>query len=77
MSKRIMNEVMTLAEDLNYPMYITDTDSIHIDSDNVMPLGDEFKKRYNRDLIGNDMGQFHTDFDMDGACDEIVPCHYL
>ena len=71
MSKRIMNEVMTLAEDLEMKMYITDTDSIHIDSDNVKPLGDEFKKRYNRDLIGNDMGQFHTDFDMDGACDEI------
>ena len=71
MSKRIMNEVMTLAEDLNYQMYITDTDSIHIDSDNVKPLGDEFKKRYNRDLIGKDMGQFHTDFDMEGAYDEI------
>ena len=71
MSKRIMNEVMSLAEDLNYKMYITDTDSIHIDSENVKPLGDEFKKIYGRDLIGNDMGQFHTDFDLDGAEGEI------
>ena len=71
MSKRIMYEVMTLAEDKNYNMYITDTDSIHIDSDKVPLLGNDFKEKYNRVLIGNDMGQFHTDFEMDGAEEEI------
>lgn len=71
MSKRIMYEVMTLAEDKNYNMYITDTDSIHIDSDKVELLGNDFKEKYNRVLIGNDMGQFHTDFELDGAEEEI------
>ena len=33
MSKRIMYEVMTLAEDNNFPIYITDTDSLHIDTE--------------------------------------------
>ena len=31
MSKRIMNEVMCLAEDLKIDMYYQDTDSIHLD----------------------------------------------
>jgi len=71
-SKRIMYEVMTLAEDNDYPIYITDTDSLHIDTDKVPLLGEKFKEKYNRELIGEEMGQFHTDFDMDGAEDEIV-----
>jgi len=71
MSKRIMYEVMTLAEDKKYNMYITDTDSIHIDSDKVPLLGNDFKEKYGRVLIGNDMGQFHTDFELDGAETEI------
>ena len=71
MSKRIMYEVMTLAEKNNFPMYITDTDSIHIDSDCVEKLGDLFTKKYGRELIGNQMGQFHTDFDLDGSVGEI------
>ena len=71
MSKRIMFEVMTLAEDLDISMYYTDTDSIHIDSDKIELLGQEFHKKYGRELIGNQMGQFHTDFDMDGAVGDI------
>ncbi len=62
MSKRIMNEVMCLAEDNNLNMYYQDTDSIHIDSVSVPVLADQFKMKYNRELIGKEMGQFHTDF---------------
>lgn len=72
MSKRIMNEVMCLGEDLNLNMYYQDTDSIHIDNHSVPILAEEFKKKYNKDLIGKGMGQFHTDFDMDNACGEII-----
>ena len=71
MSKRIMFEVMTLAEDLDISMYYTDTDSIHIDSDKIDLLAQKFQKKYNRELIGKQMGQFHTDFDMDGAVGDI------
>ena len=38
MSKRIMNEVMCLGEDLGHNIYYTDTDSIHIDYDSVKIL---------------------------------------
>lgn len=64
MSKRIMNEVMCLAEDLKIPIYYQDTDSMHIEHDKLELLSDEYRKIYNRDLIGeNIMGRFHNDFD--------------
>lgn len=63
MSKRIMNEVMNLADDLNINIYYQDTDSMHIEADKVQELGEEFKKKYGRDLIGKKLGQFHCDFD--------------
>jgi len=62
-SKRIMNEVMTLAENLNIDIFYQDTDSIHIDNNKIDLLSKEFKQKYNRDLIGKGMGQFHCDFD--------------
>jgi hypothetical protein len=62
MSKRIMNEIICLAEDLNLMIYYQDTDSIHIEDKSIKILETEFKKLYNRDLIGSDMGQFHSDF---------------
>lgn len=63
MSKMIMSEVMYLAEDNNIDMYYTDTDSIHIDDSKVALLNELFTEKYERPLIGSDMGQFHTDFD--------------
>jgi hypothetical protein len=65
MSKRIMNEVMCLSEDKGYNIYYQDTDSMHIDTDNVDLLAKDYKEKYDRELIGKQMGQFHTDFDSD------------
>lgn len=62
MSKRIMNEIICLAEDLNLMIYYQDTDSIHIEDKSIKILETEFKKLYNRDLIGSNMGEFHSDF---------------
>lgn len=72
MSKRIMNEVMTLSEDNGFNIYYQDTDSMHIESDNVKLLSELFKKKYNRELIGDNMGQFHVDFSLKN--DEEVEC---
>ena len=63
MSKRIMNEVMCLGEDLNIDMFYQDTDSIHLYDKDINTLSSQFKKKYNRELIGKNMGQFHSDFD--------------
>jgi hypothetical protein len=72
MSKRIMNEVMCLAEDEGHTIYYQDTDSMHIKAEQVEPLADRFKEIYGRELIGAQMGQFNSDFDLEGAKGEIV-----
>lgn len=70
MSKRIMGEVMCLAEDKGYGMFYTDTDSIHMYSECVNLLAKDWKKMYGGrgkrpyELIGKSLGQFHNDFDL-------------
>ena len=63
MSKRIMNEVICLADDLNINIYYQDTDSMHIDNHSIKLLEEEYHNKYGRDLIGQNLGQFHPDFD--------------
>ena len=63
MSKRIMNEVMCTAEDLGIQIYYQDTDSMHIQKNKINDLANEYFKRFNRELIGKNLGQFHNDFD--------------
>ncbi|HRF70068.1 MAG TPA: DNA polymerase [Candidatus Pelethenecus sp.] len=67
MSKRIMNEVMCLAEDNNLKIYYQDTDSMHIEQQHIKILADKYKILYGRELIGKGMGQFHSDFEVNGA----------
>jgi hypothetical protein len=67
MSKRIMNEVMCLSEDMGINIYYQDTDSMHIDTDNIEKLSEAFQDKYERKLIGKNMGQFHSDFDFKDA----------
>ena len=70
MSKRIMNEVMCLAFDLGCHIY-QDTDSMHIEVDDLPKLVDAFRVKYGRELIGSDMGQFHSDFPTINGHDEM------
>lgn len=70
-SKRIMNEVMTLAEDNDLEIYYQDTDSMHIKDCDIPVLSQKFKEKYGKELIGKSMGQFHSDFDLPG-CKDIV-----
>jgi hypothetical protein len=64
MSKRIMNEVMCLAEDNNIKIYYQDTDSMHIKQNGLDDLKKLFFEKYNKILDGNLMGQFNSDFSM-------------
>ncbi|ELP92047.1 hypothetical protein EIN_292060 [Entamoeba invadens IP1] len=63
MSKRIMNEVICLAEDLNIPVYYQDTDSIHILKNSIELLEQKYKEIYGKTLRGGELEQFHPDFD--------------
>ena len=71
MSKRIMNEVMCSAEDNGIQLYYQDTDSIHIKDCDIENLSKIYTNKYNRELIGKNLGQFHSDFQMDG-CKDII-----
>lgn len=64
MSKRIMNQVMCLAEDEGFSIVYQDTDSMHLPTEQVAPLAAAFEAKYGRELIGKQMGQFHTDFEL-------------
>ena len=63
MSKRIMNEPMALAEDIGVDIYYQDTDSTHTPVKDIPLLKEAYFKKYNRELEGNEMGQFNCDFD--------------
>lgn len=67
MSKRIMNEVFDIANSIGVIIYYTDTDSMHLQTDSIVKLNDEYRKIYGKELIGNQLGQFHDDFQLDGA----------
>jgi hypothetical protein len=54
---------MCLAKELGIRIYYQDTDSMHLESDKLELLCNEYKKIYNRELIGSDTNQFHPDFD--------------
>lgn len=71
MSKRIMNEVFDVANTNNLPIYYTDTDSIHMNWDDVSMLEKAYTETYQRELNGKQLGQFHTDFKLDGAKGDI------
>lgn len=62
MSKRIMNEVMDTASTNDINIYYQDTDSMHIDDDKINKLAELYDAKYNKCLVGKNLGQFHSDF---------------
>lgn len=64
MSKRIMNEVMDIADRLGVQIYYTDTDSMQIDSNGLWKVENQFQLEYGRSLKGADLGNFHCDFSL-------------
>ena len=74
-SKAIMNEVMDVANENKIYVLYQDTDSMHVvdslSSDTsyygkLDELVNLYKQKYNKDLIGDNLGQFHTDFKFPG-----------
>lgn len=62
MSKRIMNQVMVLAEENSIQIYYQDTDSMHLKQSDIPLLDKLFRDKYQRNMLGNDLGQFNSDF---------------
>jgi len=66
-SKRIMNEVMGLASDNKIDIYYQDTDSMHLKNKDISKLEELFFNKYNRQIRGENMSQFHSDFKLGGS----------
>jgi hypothetical protein len=67
-SKRIMNEVMGLASDNGILIYYQDTDSMHLKDCDIPKLEELYRVNYNgKELHGNGLGQFKSDFNIDGC----------
>ena len=66
-SKKIMNEVVVLAEDLSVDIHYQDTDSMHVPSKDTPRLIEAFREKFGRNLIGKQLGQFDTDFEFKDA----------
>jgi hypothetical protein len=64
-SKRIMNRVMCLADDIGVEIFYQDTDSMHLFEEDVEKISKAYNDKYSRELVGSDLGQFHCDFDSD------------
>jgi hypothetical protein len=63
MSKRIMNEVIVTAEEENCTIHYQDTDSMHINVNDLKKLEKKYTEKYDRVLVGEYLGQFHCDFE--------------
>ncbi|KAJ1615766.1 hypothetical protein T492DRAFT_606813 [Pavlovales sp. CCMP2436] len=66
-SKRIMQQVFNCFDNEKKQVFYTDTDSIHCLKKDIEIIAENYKKEYNREIIGNDLGQFHNDFEMNNC----------
>ena len=71
MRKLIINKVFSCADDCDINIYYQDTDSIHLNYDDVDKTEQIYKDKYGKYLVGEDLGNFHIDFLMDNANSEI------
>lgn len=71
-SKRIMNEVMSVASDNSIDIYYQDTDSMHLKNKDISRLEELFFNKYKRCIRGDNFGEFHSDFKLSGAKSNII-----
>ena len=71
MSKTIMNKVASFADDCSIEHCYQDTDSIHLNYEDVAKIAEIYKEHNDQDSVGEGLGKFHVDFSMDGAVIEI------
>ena len=71
MSNNIMNKVFDVSNDCGVKIDYQDTGSIHLNYDDANRIVKIYKQKYNQDLVGDGLGNFHVDFSMDSAVTEI------
>jgi hypothetical protein len=63
---------MCLSEDLGQHIYYQDTDSMHIPADELEVLAVAYKDKYGVEMMGKNLGQFSSDFNLKGSKGEVV-----
>ena len=72
-----MNKVFSCPDDCEIKVYYQDTDSIHLNYDDVPKIVDRYKDKYGLELVGEDLGNFHVGFGLYGATSEIYAVESL
>lgn len=72
-SKELMYRVCEIVEELGGHVYYTDTDSVHIPRSILPQLCSIFKERYGYEFDGDNMGQYHSDFEIKGSFSPLTP----
>ena len=57
-----MNCVFGCANDCGVKINYQDTDSIHLNYDDVDTVVNRYKIKYGKELVGENLSQFHVDF---------------
>ena len=72
MPKRIMNKVFSCSSGCGGKMYYQDTDSIHLNYEDVCKIVESYNDKYGQEFVGKDLGQFHVDLpDIENNCVEV------
>ena len=72
MSKRIMNRVFGSASDIGVNIYYQNTDSTHLNYEDVDKVVKRYKEEYGLTLVGEELGKFHVYFpDIEKGCGEV------
>lgn len=71
-SKRIMNRVFGVCDELGIEPFYQDTDSIQLFESDVDKLEIRFREIFKRELIGKNLGQMHCDYDLNGSDDPVA-----
>ena len=71
-SKQIMNNVLCLAHKMDISAYYMDTDSIHMKIEDLETLKLKYKEKYNKNLIGNNLGEFSNDIDIESTVEDPI-----
>ena len=66
-----MNKVFSCADDCDTRVCYQDSDSVHLNYGDVPKIVGRYKDKYGLELVGEDLGKIHIDFDLYGATSEI------
>ena len=72
-----MNKVFSCADGCDIKIYYQDTDSTHLNYDDVDTVVKRYEEKYGSELVGEDLGNFHIDFSVGKANSEIYAIESL